>query len=269
MEQLARDLAGSDSATVDGALRRLGGKLGRLEGGDYRRAVELVCSLFYIDTGDRPDLEEALDHATKFLAAEGARVVPHLLRQMEGSDIKSHTYLARTLGRIGPEAIPSLRHLLATAEDPYSRAFALYALGKMICPEVARALPEVLGGIMHPDKEVRDSAARTLGKIAATVPPRRLTPRRRRDMFEALLRSLGDYQPAVRAKAMRSLGKMAAAGLMNRGQKKMFAAAARNALGESQEYSWDNAYIVRREAREALERLGLGPGGERRGEGEA
>jgi HEAT repeat protein len=255
MERLARELADPRPVVVERALARLGSRLGRLQAGEYRRAVELACSLFYVDTGDRPDLEPALDRATRLLARQGARVVPHLLRQMEGSDIKSHTHLARTLGRMGPQAVPPLRHLLATAEDPYSRAFALYALGKMTCPEVVRALPEVLGGMMHPDKEVRDSAARTLGKIAGTVPPRKLTARRRREMFETLVRALGDYQPAVRAKAMRSLGKMAAAGLLNRAQIKMFRSAALNALGESEEYSWDNAYIVRREAREALDRL--------------
>jgi len=257
LEKLARDLSDADARVVEGALRRLGARLGRLGNAEYRRTVELVCSLFYVDPADRPDLERALERGTKLLASQGAKVIPHLIRQMEGSDIKSHIYLARTLGLIGPEALPRLRNLMATAEDPYSRAFALYALGKMTCPDVVRALPEVLGGLMHPDKEVRDSAARTLGKIATVAPPRRLTPRRRREMFEALTRALGDFQPAVRAKAMRSLGKLDAAGLMNRGQKKMFESAARKALGESDEYAWDNAYIVRREAREALDRLHL------------
>ncbi len=268
LEDLAAALADSEPGVVEGALRRLGRRLGRLANSEYRRAVELVCSLFYVDTADRPDLEPALERATKLLVSQGSRVVPHLLRQMEGSDIKSHTYLARTLGEIGPGALASLRNLLATAEDPYSRAFAVYALGKMTCPEVVRALPEVLGGMMHPDKEVRDSSARTLGKIATVAPPKNLTPRRRREMFEALMRALGDYQPAVRAKAMRSLGKMASVGILNREQRKMFQSAAHNALGESREYAWDNAYIVRREAREALERLGVSPGVERRAEGE-
>ncbi len=257
LERLAQDLSDADARVVEGALRRLGARLGRLGNAEYRRAVELVCSLFYVDPSDRPDLERALERGTRLLAAQGARVIPHLIRQMEGSDIKSHLHLARTLGLIGVEALPRLRNLVATAEDPYSRAFALYALGKMTCPEVVRALPEVLGGLMHPDKEVRDSAARTLGKIATAAPPGRLTPRRRREMFEALTRALGDFQPAVRAKAMRSLGKMEGAGLMNREQKKMFLSAARRALGESDEYAWDNAYIVRREAREALDRLRL------------
>jgi len=59
-----------------------------------------------------------------------------------------------------------------------------------------------------------------------------------------------DAQPAVRAKAMRSLGKMAAAGLLNRPQRRIVEAAARAALGEGESYTWDHAYIVRREARE-------------------
>ena len=255
LDRLAADLAHGDSAVVERAVRRLQAGMGRLGDADYRRAVEALCSLFYVDTADRPDLEAALDRATSLLAGQGTKVVPLLLSQMQSSDIKSHLYLARTLGRIGSDALPRLRDLLATSEDPYSRAFALYAIGKMVCPDVVRALPEVLGGLMHPDKEVRDSAARALGKIAAVAPPRRLTPRRRREMFEALLRATRDPEPPVRAKAMRSLGKMAAAGLLNRQQKRALSAAARAVLGESEEYAWDNAYIVRREARETLELL--------------
>lgn len=254
-DRLADDLASTDPAVVEGAVQSMRRRLGGLSDTDYRRAVEALCSLFYVDTADRPDLEEAVELSAALLAEEGGRVVPILIAQMQGSDLKSHTHLARTLGKIGPGALTQLRNLLATAEDPYSRSFALYALGKMVCPDLVRALPEVLGGLMHPDKEVRDSAARTLGKIARAAPPRRLTPRRRREMFEALLRATGDPQPPVRAKAMRSLGKMVAAGLLNPVQKKTLATAARAALGESEEYSWDNAFIVRREARETLGHL--------------
>ncbi|HEU4402922.1 MAG TPA: HEAT repeat domain-containing protein [Candidatus Polarisedimenticolia bacterium] len=255
LERLAADLAHADPPVVERAVRTLRSRLGRLGEPDYRRAIEALLSLFYIDTVDRPDLEEALERATALLAAQKGRVVPVLIAQMRGSDLKSHLYLARTLGRIGREAVPRLRDLLATDEDPYARTFALYALGKMVCPEVVRALPEVIGGLMHPDREVRDTAARTLGKIAAVAPARRLTPRRRREMFEALLRATRDPQAPVRAKAMRSLGKMAAAGLLNLTQKRTLAGAARAALGETDEYAWDNAFIVRREARETLEHL--------------
>jgi hypothetical protein len=241
------------------AVRRLKPRLGRLGGADYRRAVETLCSLFYVDTADRPDLESALDQAMALLARQGAGVVPLLVAQMQTSDVKSHLYLARTLGRMGKTALPRLRDLLATSENPYARAFALYALGKMVCPDVVQALPEMLGGLMHPDKEVRDSAARTLGKVAAVVPARRLTSRRRREMFEGLLRATRDPEPPVRAKAMRSLGKMAAAGLLDETEKGVLASTAQAVLGESADFVWDNAYIVRREARETLHYVSPGP----------
>ena len=64
--------------------------------------------------------------------------MPILLRQLQASDIKSHMFLARALGRVGADALPRLRDLLATADDAYARAFALYAIGKMTCPDVAR-----------------------------------------------------------------------------------------------------------------------------------
>ena len=256
LEKLLEKLASGDPAVVEGTVANLKASLDRAGAGEFRKTVEALCSLFYIDTADRPDLEAALDRASDVLALQGEKVVPFLLAQMQGSDIKSHMYLARALGRIGRDAIPRLREVLATAEDPYSRAFSLYALGKMTCPEVAEALPETIGGLMHPDKEVRDSAARTLGKIAQTVPPETLTPRRRKEMFESLMRTAHDPQAPVRAKAMRSLGKMASAGLLTPDEKEALCGAARAALGEAGEFVWDSAFIVRQEAREALKAAG-------------
>jgi hypothetical protein len=255
LDALAAELAGADPGVVGRAVDKLRLRLARLPETGRRRAVEMLCSLFYIDTADRPDLESVLDRAVDVLAGRGRQVVPLLLVQMQGSDLKSHLWLARALGRMEGESLPALRNLLATAEDPYARSFALYAIGKMKAPGVAAALPEVVGSLMHPDREVRDTAARTLGRIAAAVPARRLTPRRRREMFETLMRATGDSQPAVRAKAMRSLGKMAGARLLNRAQRVMLESAARAALGESEVYAWDNAFIVRREARETLDTL--------------
>jgi HEAT repeat protein len=266
LDRLAADLAHDDAAVVVRAVGRLGARLGRLRNAGYRRAVEALCSVFYVDIADRPDLEPALERAMTLLAGQKARVVPLLLSQMRSSDIKSHLYLARTLGRMGRQALPSLRTLLATSEDPYARALALYALGKMRDPEVVRALPEVLGGLMHPDKEVRDSAARTIGRIVAVVPPGRFPRGRRREIFDALLRTSRDLEPPVRAKAIRSLGKMAAAGLLDAPQGRALTSAARSILGETEDFTWDNAYIVRREAREALQHLrDREPGGYRAG----
>jgi HEAT repeat protein len=249
---LLEGLTACEPIQVEATIKRLSLLLETLSEADYRRVVDALCSLFYVDTADRPDLEKALDQTTNLLAGQGSRIVPLLLHRMEESDLKSHLYLARILGRIGLYALDPLRDVLATSDDPYSRSFALYALGKMSCPEVARALPEILGGLMHPDREVLDSAARTLGRIVQVVPAENLTPMCRQQMFEALLRASRHHQAPVRAKAIRSLGKMAAAGLLEPPQMSALADLLHGALGESEEHQWDRAFIVRKEAQEAL-----------------
>jgi HEAT repeat protein len=255
-EDLAGIVSGledSDPSDVLRSVARLRERLPGLAGADLRRSVEALCGLFYVDLFDRPDLEPALEAAEEALVRAGEPVIPLLTRLIEGSDIKSHMHLARVLGRIGAASLPHLRRVLATAEDPYSRAFALFAIGKIKSPAVNEALPEVVGALMHPDKEVRDSAARALGKIVEVVPAESLTPRRRREIFDALCRAVGDAQPAVRAKAARSLGKMAAFGYLDAEMTLQLRSLLEKLLTRGEETDWDRAYIVRREALGALE----------------
>ena len=231
--------------------------MGSLPEAEFRRAVEELCSLFYVDTADRPDLQPLLDRAVAVLAAQGPRIIGQLLELMKGSDIKSHLYLARTLAYVGQAALPALRRVIAT-EDPYSRSFALFAVGKVHDPAVREALPEVIGSLMHPDKEVRDSAARALGKIAEAVPATQLAEDRRAEIFEVLFRTLSDVQPAVRAKAVRSLGKLAREAYLSAPQEERVRLALLRILGRDEAHEWDRAFIVRREAEEALQHLEAG-----------
>lgn len=250
------DIGSQDPQRMERAIEWLGEEIASLTGADLRTAVEAVCGLFFVDTFDRPDLEPLLDRAEAVLANCGAPVIPQLLELMKGSDLKSHLHLARTLGRIGVPAIPSLRRFIATEEDAYCRSFGLYAIGKIRAPEVNEALPEVAGCLVHPDREVRDSAARTLGKMAEVVPASLLTDRRRAELFDSLFRCLSDAQPVVRAKAIRSLGKMGAAGYLDPAHADKAKRAAHALLGRGDAPDWDEAYIVRREAEEALRFLG-------------
>jgi len=255
LDRLVEQLHDADVAVVLQAVWRAEERLAGSPDAEFRQTLEALLSLFYVDLVDRPDLEDAIDRVVEVVARQGARAVPVLLAQMRSSDIKSHLHLARSLAHMGREALPALRELAATDEDRYARTFALYALGKMSCPEVVQSLPEVIGGLMHPDREVRDTAARTLGKIARVAPLAELTRRRRQEMFEALLRATHDREAPVRAKAMRSLGVMGEVGLLDEEQKGQVERGLRAALGESDEGHWDQAYIVRREAREALGKL--------------
>jgi len=82
LDALASELADADPGVVRRAVDRVGAHLGRLDEAGFRRAVEMLTSLFYVDIADLPDLEAVLDHTVEVLAARGRRVVPHLLRQM-------------------------------------------------------------------------------------------------------------------------------------------------------------------------------------------
>jgi HEAT repeat protein len=250
-----RGLEAADAGEILLGVGRLRQSLAGLDGADLRRAVEGLCGLFYIDIYDRPDLEPALDAAEEAIAGAGERVIPILIRSIEGSDIKSHMHVAKVLGRIGAASIPHLRRLLATAEDPYSRSFALFAIGKIKAPAVHEALPEAVGALMHPDKEVRDSAARALGKMVEVVPSAGLSDRRRREIFDALCRAVGDVQPAVRAKAARSLGKLATHGYLDAEMAAQLRLLLERLITRGEETDWDRAYIVRREALGALDAL--------------
>jgi len=255
MQGVLEDLASNEPARLARAVDWFDARLAGLPDTDFRGAVEALCGLFFVDTFDRPELEPLLDRAEAALVRCGPRVIPQLLGFMKGSDIKSHLYLARTLGLIGTPAIEPLRKFIATEDDPYCRTFGLFALGKIRDPGVNAALPEVTGCLMHPDREVRDSAARTLGRMVEVVPASLLTERRRTEIFEALSRCLADPQPVVRAKTIRSLGKMGAAGYLSPAQAELARQAAHAILGHGERYEWDLAYIVRREAQEALRLL--------------
>ena len=255
LDSIVAQLQSAESDVIVTAVQRMREILPALPPPDLRRAVEALCGLFYIDLYDRPDLQLALDAAENALVRAGEPVIPLLIKMMEGSDIKSHFHLARVLGRIGAPSLPHLRRVVATAEDHYSRSFALFAIGKIKAPVVHEALVEVVGALMHPDKEVRDSAARTLGKIVEVVPPTSLTGRRRHEIYDGLMRAIGDTQPAVRAKAIRSIGKMARYGYLDEEMRRQARSRIEALITRGEEIDWDHAFIVRREAQETLAHL--------------
>jgi HEAT repeat protein len=255
IDYLLGRLESSEADEIVEAIREIRDRFGGLPAAGQRRAVEALCALFYVDLYDRPDLQAALDEAESALVAAGEPIIPALISQMQGSDIKSHLHLARVLAAIGTPALPHLRRLVATAEDAYSRSFGLYALGKFRSAAAHEALPEVVGAMMHPDKEVRDSAARTAGKILVQVPVGTLTPRRIGEVYESLCRLTGDDQPAVRAKAVRSLGKMASSGHLSPDRIEDLRTRLEAILARGEARDWDHAWIVRREAKEALAHL--------------
>ena len=208
--------------------------------------------IFYIDPLDRPDLVPILDEAVSLVVGFGEWVIPVLVDHLEAGDIKAQLAVGHALGRIGAEAIEPLMAKYASSADPSTRTFVLYALGKVKSPRIVKAASLVLEAARSDDLELRDTATRAIGKLAESIPAEELTDDLRRKFLERLHANLADTNAVVRAKAVRSLGKLAKAGHLRPPEREALEAVCKGLLGEDESFEWDRAYGVRREAEETL-----------------
>jgi len=213
---------------------------------------EMVSAIFFIDPLDHPELVPILDEAATLVAGFGEWVIPVLLGNLDAGDLKVQVAIAHALGRIGANAIKPLMSVYQTSDDPIRRTFVLYALGKIKSPEIVQASHLALEAAQSPDRELRDTATRVIGKFAESVPPSSLSEELCREFVERLQNNLADPSPGIRAKAVRSLGKLAKYGHLNASTQEKLKTLCRLLLGIDGNFDWDRAYIVRKEAEEAL-----------------
>ncbi len=216
--------------------------------------MEMISALFYIDTLDHPEYLAVVEDAISLVASVGGPAIPVLIQQLEGGDVKSQMAIGQALGHMGAGAIPALlEEYHRTCPEPGCRAFVLYALGKVKSPKLVDALTTALEAAGAEDQELRDSATRALGKFAECIPAGGLSAEAAGAVFERLRANLADGSPAIRAKAVRSLGKMIGYGHLTAQQRQDLALILTRILGEDEQYEWDRAYVVRKEAHEAMQ----------------
>lgn len=250
-----RKLRAEDAYEIVAGLEEIEGKIKKLRGKDLNEAILAVSSLFYIDLFDRPDLEPAVNKAFNILVALGAKSIPLLLHQLKEADLKVQLTLSRVLGQIGKPAINPLLKFYSSSFDPANRIFALYAMGKIRQPEMGKIIPKVLDAMDDSNAEVRDTATRLLGKLVEYLKPMKIPEKVRKKMFSGLIRNLSDRHSGVRARAVRSIGKMAKFGFIGPKEKAMAKKAMQRILGLDEAFDWDRAYIVRAEAEESMKYL--------------
>lgn len=221
---------------------------------DAQKLCELLLPLFYIDPLDHPEHVPVIEAAIMAAAGLGESVIPVLIQNLEAGDVKAQMAIGQALGWMGAPAIdPLVTEYESTCPDPACRAFLLYALGKIKAPEIVKAAVLALDAAGSPDLELRDTATRAIGKFAESIPTGKLSDELRAGFQEQLTRNLADASPGIRAKAVRSLGKLAQYGHMTARARWELAAKLHRILGEDEHYEWDRAYVVRKEAKEALE----------------
>jgi hypothetical protein len=77
----------------------------------------------------------------------------------------------------------------------------------------------------------------------------------RREFVARLEANLADRNVGVRAKAIRSLGKLARQGHLRPEEREVVGKACHSLIGDDEAFDWDRAFVVRREAEEALRYL--------------
>jgi hypothetical protein len=213
---------------------------------------EMVSTLFYIDVLDHPELVPILDEAVDLTVRLGTWVIPILVENLDEGDLKAQWAAAHVLGRIGADAIAPLMTEYESADNPTLRAFILYALGKIKSPGIVQAVPVTFEAARSGNLELRDTATRALGKYVECIPPMSLSEKLRKQFIECLRSNLSDTNASVRSKAIRSLGKMAKYGHLTKSECEQLGAVCRRITGTDENNDWDRAYVVRKEAGEAL-----------------
>jgi len=247
-------LKDSDPIVLRKVVAGIGEKVDDLELRQIPEAVELLASLFYIDLGDKPEFNLVVEDTVKVIASIGEPAVPTLMWLMGESDYKANLMIARTLGRIGPPAYGPLKDLFYFSTIPWHRALAMFALAKMHEAALMEILPDTVIALDDSDREIRDTAARTIGRISDSFKPGQLPKDIMNQAYERLLLRLRDLSAVVRSKAVRSIGKLAKNNYLDSEQLVAAIAAAKGLTGMDGEEA-DPFYLVRHEAEEALEYL--------------
>ncbi len=244
----------SDPVMIRKAIAVVGKNLDDLELRQIPEVVEVMASLFYIDLGDKPEFNPVIEETVSVIAAIGEPAIPTLMWLLGESDYKANLMLARTLGKIGPPAYGPLKDMFYFPTTPWHRSLAMFGLAKMHEAALMEVLPDTVTALEDSDREIRDTAARTIGRIIDSFKPGQL-PRDIVDLaFERLLLRFRDQSAVVRSKAVRSIGKMARNNYLDSDKLEVAVESIKGLLGMD-ESEPDPFYLVRNEAEEALRHL--------------
>jgi HEAT repeat protein len=244
-------LASNHPDEIQKGLQIVADEIIKIGSAEAKPLFEMVTTLFYIDALDRPELVPILEEAVNLTAGFGSWVIPALIESLDAGDIKSQWAIAHVLGRIGADAIGPMLKAYEASDKATFRAFILYAMGKIKSPEIVRAAPIALEAARSDELELRDTAVRAMGKMIESIPPRKLSLELKESFAHCLHARLSDESASVRSKAVRSLGKMARHGHLDATEIARLKAACGSILG-TEKGEWDRAFIVRKEAEEAM-----------------
>lgn len=255
VDRLVVQLASEDPEEVLAGVHSIAAESDRLDDSELSEVVSVLCSVFAADVTERPGMAEVIEVATAVLVGLGSKIVPTLLLAMQVADVHEILRYARVLGRIGKSAIDPIMRFYGTTSEPWVRGAALYAISKIQDQAIASLVPELCVALHDNHHGPRESAARALGKVVLRTPPEEVPQAHRDKMFDELMHHIPDTHPGVRARIVSCLGKMAKFGYLDDAQREQVRITMKSLLGQDEQFQWDRAFIVRREAQQALDVL--------------
>jgi formylglycine-generating enzyme required for sulfatase activity len=138
-------------------------------------------------------------YALETLVKIGKPAVPSLINKLGDSNDEIKKDAARTLGKIGPEAVAAVPELIKTFSEcgPNIRQAAAEALGN-IGPAAQAAVPNLIKALGDLNSSIRLTASKALDKIGPEA----------KNAVPDLIKILGDQRASVRQAATEILGKI-------------------------------------------------------------
>ena len=204
-----------------------------------------IMSLFYFEGAE---YSEVIDTASNVLIQMGPEVIEVLIGGMVGGGLHAEYHIAETLGRIGKPAVKALKEKFRDSSDPTGQGLALMALASIDDPALIEIFDEVIAMLDSTDGDLRDAAAGAIGTMVECIGGLCLEPVAVDEAFEKLYTALSDPHAGTRARAVKSIGKLAQKDYLSDAQKEKVLPIITRILGTDGKHQWDSAFIVRREA---------------------
>ena len=246
-------LASTDPAEIHRGLTLVKAQLPALSEEEALPLLDMVVALFYIDPLDLPEHLPVLEEAITVAAGFGTWAIPVLIQDMATGDVKAQMALAQALGHMGADAIARWSRNITTAPRPAAARSCSMRWARSSRRRSSWPCPLALEAAGAADQELRDSATARHRQICridpagglsaepgcdALVERLRIEPRRRQPRHPREGRAqpgqAGEIRPPDRRAARAA--QVTLSGI----------------LGEDEHFEWDRAYVVRKEAKEAL-----------------
>lgn len=251
IKNLVKKFASRDVAQCEAAISEIE-KLSDISSEETTYLAFGISSVFYRDYTDNEPLKQMIMKSEKLFVSFGQEGTPIALEHLIQADPEAVKHFARILGQIGAPSVGLILNALEQyKDDQYVLTSLIRAIGCFTGEDALKLLPSVFQFTVSTNVQVKSAALYCLGRISNRVDAEIISEQDKTKMFDACFAAFADPKALPRLHAVRAIGKMLTNSYLDPKQVDKAHTAFRAILGMD-DFEWDNAYIVRNEARHFL-----------------